>query len=380
MGAVQLVDQSVGADQIWSVRMADSMIERHSPGAARWHYEHGLLLMAIERVWRATGEARFWKHVKETVDLFVEPDGTIRTYDLEEYNLDQINPGKVLFPLHQATGDERYKRAIEHLRRQLASQPRTRSGGFWHKQIYPYQMWLDGIYMACPFYAQYGRTFDEPAAFDDVAHQITLIERRVRDPETGLLYHAWDERGQQRWANPATGCSPHFWGRAMGWYAMALVDVLDYFPPDHQRRAEIVAILGRVAEAAAKVQDEATGLWYQVLDQGGRAGNYLEASASCMFTYAIAKAVRKSELHADWLAVARRGYQGLLRDLITVDEQGLVTLERTCAVAGLGGDPYRDGCFEYYVSEKVRPNDYKGVGPFILASLELEAARPEARA
>jgi unsaturated rhamnogalacturonyl hydrolase len=374
MSTMRSEDQPVVADQPWFVRMADSMIKRHSPDAAQWHYEHGLLLMAIERVWRATGEARYWNHVKDTVDLFIDPDGTIRTYHLEEYNLDQVNHGRVLFPLYDVTGDERYKRALAHLRRQLASHPRTDSGGFWHKQIYPYQIWLDGVYMAGPFYAEYARTFDEPAAFDDIAHELMLTEQHTRDPKTGLLYHAWDERKQQRWANPETGCSPHFWGRAIGWYAMAIVDVLDYFPQDHPRRPEIIAIFDRMTEAVAKVQDQATGLWYQVLDQGGRDGNYLEASASCMFTYAIAKAVRKGYVPADWLTVAHRGYQGIVRDLITVDEQGLVTLERTCAVAGLGGNPYRDGSFEYYVGEPVRANDYKGVGPFILASLELEGS------
>jgi unsaturated rhamnogalacturonyl hydrolase len=288
-------------------------------------------------------------------------------------NLDQINHGRVLFPLYQATGDERYRRAILLLRQQLAVQPRTDSGGFWHKMIYPYQIWLDGVYMAGPFYAEYARTFDEPAAFDDVAHEIVLTEQHTRDPKTGLLYHAWDERRQQRWANPETGCSPHFWGRAIGWYAMAIVDVLDYFPQDHPRGPQLIAIFARLAEAVAKVQDQASGLWYQILDQPERAGNYLEASASCMFTYAIAKAVRKAYLPTDWMAVARRGYEGILRDLITVDARGLVTLERVCSVAGLGGDPYRDGSFEYYVSEPVRANDYKGVGPFILASLEIES-------
>jgi unsaturated rhamnogalacturonyl hydrolase len=374
MSTMRLEDRPGVADQQWSVRMADSMIKRHSPDAAQWHYEHGLQLMAIERVWRATGEARYWNHVKDTVDLFINPDGTIRTYSLEEYNLDQINHGRVLFPLYHGTGDERYKRAIMHLRHQLASHPRTDSGGFWHKKIYPYQIWLDGVYMASPFYAEYARTFDEPAAFDDIAHEILLTEQHTRDSKTGLLYHGWDERRQQRWANPETGCSPHFWGRAIGWFAMALVDVLDYFPEDQPRRPEIIAILGRLTEAVAKVQDDASGLWYQILDQGGRNGNYLEASASCMFTYAIAKAARKGYVRPDWLAVAWRGYQGILRDLITVDAQGLVTLEQVCAVAGLGGNPYRDGSYEYYVGEPVRANDYKGVGPFILASLELEGA------
>lgn len=375
MNALQPTDQTAGLDRRWSARMADAVIARHSPASAKWHYEHGLVLMAIEQVWRATGDDRYWRFVKETMDLFIDPDGHIRTYDPQEYNLDQINPGKVLFPLYEVTRDERYKRAIVRLRKQLDSHPRTQSGGFWHKQIYPNQMWLDGIYMAAPFYAEYARTFDEPAAFDDIAHQIILIEEHSRDPQSGLLYHAWDESKQQRWADPQTGCSPHFWGRAMGWYAMAIVDVLDHFPENHPRRGAIIAILRRMSEALAKAQDEATGVWYQVLDQAEREGNYLEASASCMFVYTLAKGVRKGYLPEQDLAVARSGYQGILQQFITVDATGLVSLEKICAVAGLGGNPYRDGSFSYYVGEKVAANDYKGVGPFILASLEMEESR-----
>jgi unsaturated rhamnogalacturonyl hydrolase len=352
--------------------MADSVIHRHAPAAAQWHYEHGLALMAVERVGRATGAARYKHFVKDAVDLLVEPSGAIRTYRAEEHNLDQINPGKLLFALWRDTGDERYRKALALLRAQLDTQPRTQSGGFWHKLIYPHQMWLDGLYMAAPFYAEYARRFDEPAAFDDVAHQFILAERHTRDRSTGLLYHAWDESRQQRWANPDTGCSPHFWGRAMGWYAMALVDTLDLFPAEHPRRQAISAILGRLAEAAAQVQDPATGLWHQVLDLGGRAGNYLEASASCMFVYALARGARLGFLPERYMAASRKGYAGIVRELISVDAQGLVTLDRVCAVAGLGGSPYRDGSYEYYVGERVAANDYKGVGPFILASVEIE--------
>jgi unsaturated rhamnogalacturonyl hydrolase len=263
------------------------------------------------------------------------------------------------------------------LREQLKSQPRTNEGGFWHKKIYPYQMWLDGIYMAAPFYAEFGKTFDEPAAFDDVAFQIMVIEKHTRDGKTGLLYHGWDESRKMGWANPETGCSPHFWGRAMGWYAMAIVDVLDYMPQDHAKRQDILAIFERMIAALVNVQDKATGLWYQVLDQGNRKGNYLEASGSCMFVYAIAKAVRMGYLAKTALDVAHKGYRGILDNLIRVDEQGLVNLEKVCSVAGLGGTPYRDGSYEYYVNEKIATNDYKGVGPFILASIEMENATTE---
>jgi unsaturated rhamnogalacturonyl hydrolase len=361
-------------DQAWSRRMADSAIARYTPDVARWHYEHGLLLKAIEQVWRATGEDKYWRFIQNTIDLFVDEAGGIRTYRTDEYNLDQINPGKVLFPIWHETGDPRYAIALKTLRQQLIDQPRTHSGGFWHKQIYPYQMWLDGIYMASPFLAEYAALFDEPAAFDDVAQQIILLEQQARDPQTGLLYHAWDESKQQRWADPVTGCSPYFWGRALGWYAMALVDVLDYLPVNHRGRPRILAILIRLIEAVLKVQGRDSGLWYQVLDQGERAGNYLEASASCMFVYAIAKAVRKGYLPIADLLSAQRGYQGIVTRFLTVADRGEVNLAGTCSVAGLGGDPYRDGSYDYYISEPIVTNDYKGVGAFILAAVEIEAA------
>jgi unsaturated rhamnogalacturonyl hydrolase len=366
------MEQPGVAEQPWSARMADSVIARHSPATARWHYEYGLVYQAIERAGRHSGNAAYTRFAQDTVDLFVDADGQIRTYRPEEYNLDQINPGKLLFPLYRATGDTRYRNAILLLRQQLAGQPRTKGGAFWHKQIYPFQIWLDGLYMAGPFYAEFAATFNEPAGFDDVAHEIGLVEAHMRDPQTGLLYHGWDESKQQRWANPATGCSPHFWSRAIGWYAMALVDILDHLPAEHQQRPAIIGNLARLADALANYQDGATGLWYQVIDQGGRAGNYLESSAACMFVYAIAKAVRKGYLGAEYLPLAQRGYRGILDQFIVVDEHGLVSLEWTCSVAGLGGNPYRDGSYAYYVGEPIATNDYKGVGSFILSALEME--------
>ena len=368
------VDQPVSTQQIWSIRMADAAIARYAPDAALWHYEHGLLLKSIEQVWHATGQVKYWHFIKDIVESFVAADGHIRTYRTEEYNLDQINPGKLLFTLWYATGDERYRAAAQRLRQQLQYQPRTQSGGFWHKLIYPFQMWLDGIYMAAPFYAEYALRFEEPAGFDDLARQIMLIEKHTRDPQTGLFYHAWDESKQQRWADPDTGCSPHGWGRAMGWYAMALVDVLDYLPAEHAARPAIVNILNRLIEAVLKVQDAATGLWYQVLDQGTRTGNYLEASASSMLVYAIAKAVRKRYIPIEYLTCARQGYHGIVARFVRLDDRGLANLDGTCAVAGLGGMPYRDGSYDYYIHEPIATNDYKGVGAFILASVEIEQA------
>ncbi len=358
----------------WSVRMVESTLQRYTIKDFQWHYEHGLLVMAIQKVAEVTGENRYHKFVSDWIDHFVQSDGSIRTYRIDEYNLDQINAGKLLFVAYEQTGDDRYRAAIEQLREQMRTQPRTNANGFWHKQIYPYQMWLDGIYMAGPFLSEYALRFDEPATFDDVVHQIILIEKHTRDPKTGLLYHAWDESKQQRWCDPKTGLSKYFWGRAVGWYAMAIVDVLDHLPHDHEKRSALIEILEKTAAAVVDVQDEATGIWYQILDIPAKEGNYLEASASCMFVYALAKGVREGYLSADYLSFARRGYHGLLENMIKIDSRGWITLENICGGAGLGGEPYRDGSFEYYISEKIIQNDPKGVGPFILAALEMEHA------
>jgi len=370
----QLSPQTPPVLKPWSVRMVESTLQRYTLQNALWHYEHALQVMAIQKSAEVTGEARCLRFVADWVDNFVRADGSIRTYRLGEYNLDQINAGKLLFGALDRTGDDCYRKALDLLREQLRTQPRTKSNGFWHKKIYPHQMWLDGIYMAGPFLAEYARRFAEPAIFEDVIHQILLIEEHTRDPKTDLLYHAWDESRQQRWCDPVTGRSQCFWGRGMGWFVMALVDVLDHLPRDQAYRQDLIAILDRTARALVRVQDQATGLWYQILDLPDRAGNYLEASASAMFVYAFAKGVREGYLSQDFLFPARRGYHGLLQNLIKLDSQGLLTLEKVCGTAGLGGKPYRDGSFEYYINEKIIPNDPKGVGPFILAALEMERA------
>jgi len=356
--------------------MADTVMARHPLLSRRWHYEPGVVLLAMHQVWRKTGEQKYHDYVRSNIDQFVSHGGEIRTYRLDEYNIDQINEGKLLLPLYETTGDERYRKAAYLLRTQLESHPRTTEGGFWHKLVYPHQMWLDGTYMALPFYAEFARRFDEPNGFDDVANQIALIGRHTRDDKTGLYYHGWDEGKSQRWADPETGCSPRFWGRAIGWYAMTFPDVLDHFPGDHPQRSSLLATYRDLAAAIISVQDEASGVWYQVLDQNGRDGNYLEASASCMFVYALAKGARKGYLQPSALDAARRGYDGILAQFVTTEDSGLVNLHSICSVGGLGGKPYRDGSFEYYVGEKVLSNDYKGVGAFVLASLEMECAQP----
>jgi len=360
-------------DNSWAVRMAASLLPEYPPKKWEWHYEHGLFVKALVGIGAATGDSTFERFAQEWVDHFVSPQGDILNYHVDEFNLDQINSGKLLFPLYRRTGEERYARAIKLLRSQLQQQPRTHSGGFWHKKIYPFQMWLDGLYMASPFYADYAVTFHEEDLLADVTHQFKLIEAHTRDPHTGLLYHGWDESKAQRWANPDTGCSPHFWGRAIGWYMMALVDVLDLIPETHTDRPALVQILARLASALRQVQDPATGLWYQVVDLPQRPGNYCETSVSAMLAYAFAKGVRKGYLEAEYQLAAQRAFRGLLEHKVKVDAHGVLTLEGICSVGGLGGNPYRDGSFEYYVSEPIAANDFKGVGSFILAALEIES-------
>jgi unsaturated rhamnogalacturonyl hydrolase len=353
-----------------SVQMAETL--RKSYRDFQWHYDHGFVVRSAYQVGEAHGIEALLDYGRSYVDTFVQEDGTIRSYDVDEYNLDQVNPGRNVFLLYHQNQQGKYRKAIELLRGQLRNHPRTPSGGFWHKRIYPHQMWLDGLFMASPFYAEYAQTFGEAQVFDDILHQVRLFEEHARDPKTGLYYHAWDESKQQRWANPETGCSPHFWGRAMGWYGMALIDILDHFPEQHSARGELVTALRHVAEAAAKVQDP-SGLWWQVLDLGRREGNYLESSATSMFVCALAKGVRLGYLPEDpYRMVAQRGYQGLLDRQVTYGAEGQVLLGGICSVAGLGGNPYRDGSFAYYISEKIAINDFKGAGAFMLAGLELE--------
>ena len=363
----------------WSVRMAESEMTRRGDsfefkdsGRSSWVYETALFLKGVEQIWRQTGDEKYFAYIKSIADSYVEPDGRIKTYDLAEYNIDQVNCGKLLLSLYRASNEEKYKSAAFLIMKQLETQPRTREGGFWHKQIYPWQMWLDGIYMGLPFYAEFSQTFNRPEGFDDVAKQIIFVANHTRDPQTGLFYHGWDESRQQKWADPITGCSSNFWGRAMGWYAMGIVDVLDFLPADHASRDEILSIFRDLMQSLVKYQDEDTGLWYQVVDQGKRQGNYFEASASSMFVYSLAKAIRNGHLGSDYMPAADKGYGGIIGHLVKEDPDGLVSLTQVCRVAGLGGNPYRDGSYEYYVNAPVDVNDLKGVGAFILASVEME--------
>lgn len=362
-----------------SQRAANAAIEcwpngRFVPASQKWawNYELGTLLEGMDSVWLNTADPRYFNYVKGAVDQFVDPDGSIPTRKLEEYQLDNILLGRQLLLLYGVTQEPRYAKAAELLYQQLMHQPRTPSGGFWHKQRYPNQMWLDGLYMAEPFYAEYAAKFHHPEAFADITHQFVLMDRHARDPKTGLLYHGWDESRQQRWADKQTGLSSQFWARAMGWYMMALVDTLPYYPADDPGRKELITQLERDAAAVVRYQDGASGLWYQVLDKTNAKGNYFESSASCMFVYALASGVRRGYLPTSYVANAERGYRGIQSQFIQTGTENDVSLTRTVKGAGLGGDPYRDGSYAYYIGEKVGTNDPKGIGAFLMASTEME--------
>ncbi|HWB33145.1 MAG TPA: glycoside hydrolase family 88 protein [Acidobacteriaceae bacterium] len=342
-------------------------------GPGKWAYEEGVLLDGIAGMWHVTGDGRDFAYIKASVDKYVEPDGAIRGYN-DQHTLDDIEMGRADLLVYRVTQDPKYAKAAEFLHERLAAQPRTASGGYWHKQVYPNQMWLDGAYMAEPFRAAYAATFGESADFDDIAHQLLLMDQHMRDTKTGLLRHGWDESKAMPWADKATGLSPEVWGRAMGWYAMALVDVLDWFPKDHPQHAALVAALQRNMAAIVKAQDPASGLWWQVMTHPGEKGNYFEASASCMFTYALAKGVRQGYLPVTDEAAARRGWDGINAKFITTDADGTETLHGTVRVGGLGGKPYRSGTFDYYLSEKVADDDSKGVGAYMLAASEMQQA------
>lgn len=339
-----------------------------------WQYDYALLAGAIGKLTEYTGDSAYFNYMKEYVDYYVNADGSVKYYNPLEYNLDKIRPGVNLFYLFQKTKQKKYSIAIENEIGQLKTHPRTSDGGYWHKKIYPSQMWLDGIFMASPFMVQYANMKNEPLWYDEAVKQITQIYSHTVDKTTGLLYHGWDESKQEKWSNPVTGNSIQFWSRSVGWYAMAIVDVLDYLPKNHPGRTELLKILNDLSAALLKVQDAKTGLWWQVLDKAGKEKNYLEASGSSMFAYAFAKGSRLGYLPKSYLKSADKAFNGISSILIKKDTDGFYSLVQSCGGCGLGGKPYRDGSYDYYVNEKITVNDPKGLAPYILAGIELNEA------
>ncbi|MEL1254403.1 glycoside hydrolase family 88 protein [Flavobacterium sp. DGU38] len=362
----------------WSERMALSIIKRHPDAwkidnheAPKWDYKIGMILTAYQKLYEKTNNQKYYDYVKGYADTFIDEKGTIKKFDPKNHSLDNINAGKILFDLYNKTKEEKYLTALKTLRNNFDDYPRTQSGGFWHKKIYPNQMWLDGLYMGEPFYARYTTEYEKGEKLNDVAHQFELLHQHTFDKKTDLYFHAWDESKQMAWANKETGTAPHIWLRALGWYGMALVDALDYFPKEHPKRNELIKYLNELAIAVSKYQDK-SGLWYQIPNLQNKEGNYLEASGSSMLVYFLAKGVHKGYLPPKFEKVANKGFEGLIKNLIKVDKDGEVHITQVCASAGLGGNPYRDGSFEYYMSEKIVTDNSHGLGAFLLAAIELD--------
>lgn len=362
----------------YAIRFADSEMVRF-PEAWQldhgkrfvWGYAQGLGALTMLKMWKATNDEKYYDYIHQWADHMVQEDGSIYDYKVEKYNIDFINAGKILFDMYDQTQENKYRMAMDTLMKQLRDHPKTSEGVYWHKLIYPHQIWLDGIYMAGPFMAHYGERYQRPELIDLAMHEIVVTAQRTRDSATGLYYHAYDESREQLWADKESGQSPNFWGRGMGWFFMAMVDILDFVPNDHPRRMEVIEIINDMAAAVIRYQDE-TGLWYQVMDQGGREKNYLEASVSSMFMYSIAKSINKGYIPDSYKQVAFKIFDGITTVLIEEQENGVLSLTQCCAVSGLGGRPYRDGSYEYYVNERIRDNDSKATGPFIMGCLELD--------
>ena len=370
---------AVNASQKYYVQMANSQMKRNPESwmidfakTLRWDYCQGLELQAFYKVWEKTKDKRYFDYMKSYTDTIIDPNGKIIVYKKSDYNIDKVNPGKFLFLLYSTTKEEKLRIAIDSLYGQLQSHPRTSDGGFWHKKVYPHQMWLDGLYMGTPFLAEYAMRNNLPASTDDAIHQILTMAKHGYDAKTGLYYHGWDESRSQRWSNPKTGQSPNFWSRSIGWYMMSMVDALDFIPASHPQRDEVIKILQNLTDSLLNFNDPKTGMWYQVTDKTDEKGNYLESTGSSMFIYSMVKAGQKGYLPKSYLKKGKSLYKQFVKTFIKKNNDGTISVTNCCAVAGLGGDKnYRDGSFEYYISEPVRDNDPKAVAPFMMVSVLL---------
>ena len=363
---LQLVRDSTPERTVWN------MEKIRAGQQASWNYIDGCMLTALMEMARITGEERYSDFVRECIDHFVTQEGEIRTFKPEDSNLDDINEGRVLFELYDSTGQEKYRKAAAFLREQLEKHPRTAEGNFWHKAIYPNQVWLDGIYMAQPFYALYEKHFGS-GDYADTVGQIKNVRARMFSREKGLYYHGYDATRSIFWADPDTGCSKNFWLRSLGWFAVALADLLEILP-DGEQRSSLADIFTELIFSIDRYADPDTGLFWQVPDQGGREGNYLETSGSAMIAYATLKGARLGYLDKEYAAKGRKTFNGIMDKYLTFTDSGELNLGGICLVAGLGpeNNRRRDGSYEYYISEPVVKNDAKGVAPFVLAYTEIK--------
>ena len=361
----QLLEKSSPQAPIWN-------IEKIRQGAKpSWNYIDGCMIKAILELYHIKKNPAYLEFADAFIDYFVREDGSILSYDPTEYNLDNVNAGKTLFDLYKLTGKEKYRKAMDTVYSQLQGQPRTSTGNFWHKLIYPNQVWLDGLYMAQPFYMQYELTFNEGKNCHDSYQQFLTVYDKMRDLRNGLYYHAYDDSRESFWCDKVTGLSDNFWLRALGWYAMALIDTMEVMPESLPKEKENLGRIYReLIDSMLPYQDEKTGMWYQVVNRGGIHPNYLETSGSAIFAYAIMKSVRLGFLDASYFAYGKKAFDGICEKYLS-EENGELQLGGICLVAGLGNKEMREGTFDYYMREPVVKNEAKGVAPLILAYVEV---------
>ncbi|MGJ7044304.1 glycoside hydrolase family 88/105 protein [Thermoanaerobacterium thermosulfurigenes] len=352
-------------------KFIDGYIKDYKSYKPSWNYEDGCVLKGALDLYSATDDEKYKAFVLKYLDEFIEKDGEIKGYNMENHHLDDINSGKVLFDVYKMTGDDKYKKAIETIFTQVKTQPRTNEGNFWHKDIYPYQVWLDGLYMVMPFYIKYIKNFGNINDLSDIVNQFVNVRKHMYDTQKKLYYHGYDESRKEAWADKKTGVSPNFWGRAEGWFVMALVDVLEEM--DERMKPEkdaIIKIFNEAIDGLLIYQDEEKGMWYQVLDKKNERGNYQETSATLMISYSILKGVRLNLLPQKYKEHGVKAFEGTVNKYL-VEDEGKLMLGGICSVAGLGNTPYRDGSYDYYISEKVVYDDPKGVGALMMAYSEI---------
>ena len=365
-------------------RYIDQLLEKSSPqapvwniekikqgGKSSWNYIDGCMIKAVLELYHIKKDPEYLKFADEFIDYFVREDGSVQSYDPLEYNLDNVNAGKTLFDLYELTGKEKYRKAIDTVYSQLKGQPRTSEGNFWHKKIYPNQVWLDGLYMAQPFYMQYELTYNDGKNCRDSYEQFVNVYRNMRDLRNGLYYHAYDASREAFWCDKVTGLSDNFWLRALGWYAMALIDTVEIMPDSlAPERDELSRIYRELIDSMLPYQDEKNGMWYQVVNRGRISPNYLETSGSAIFAYAIMKSVRLGLLEPSFFSYGRKAFDGICEKYLS-EKDGELQLGGICLVAGLGNKEMREGTFDYYMREPIVQNDAKGVAPLILAYTEV---------
>lgn len=360
----QLVRDSTPQAPAWNIEK----IRAGKPNT--WNYIDGCMIKALIELHEITGREDFLRFADDYIDFFVQDDGTIKHYDSQEYNLDNVNAGKTLYRLYEITGKQKYRLAMDTIYGQLKSQPRTKEGNFWHKAVYPNQVWLDGLYMAQPFYMQYELAFHNRLACSDSFHQFCTVRDLMRNPQNGLYYHAYDSSRKQFWCDPVTGLSSSFWLRAEGWFAMALIDTWELMPRSMSAEKDTLRrMFADLVDAMLPYQDEGTGMWHQVINLPRIAPNYLEASGSAIFANAIMKGARLGVLDECYYEVGQRAFDGICRTCLS-EEDGKLALNNICLVAGLGNEEHREGTFDYYMREPIVSNDAKGVAPLVLAYVE----------